>query len=389
MKDGTPPFLIDVSRLLRRLQRGRLPTGIDRVALAYVSRYGHCSRAFIRYGRFHAVLPENNSRLLFQQLLNPPSDFTLQALKFVVSGVTAGVRRRDLAGSILFNVGHSGLEDRHYSDLLRRMDVRPVFLVHDLIPITHPEFCRAGEREKHLKRMRTVLELAQGVITNSQATLDSLALFAESEQRVLPPATTAFLASPDMPAAPGRRPADRPYFVVLGTIEPRKNHLLLLQVWRRLVERMGKQAPLLVIVGQIGWECENILDLLERCEQLRGHVLQLPACSDTDLANWLRHARALLFPSFVEGFGLPLVESLELGTPVIASDLTVFHEIAGDIPEYLDPLDGMGWMSMIIEYSARESRVRNRQLQRMSRFVAPTWEKHFKQVDELLQRVGG
>jgi glycosyltransferase involved in cell wall biosynthesis len=387
MSECTVPFLIDISRLLRRLRKGKLPTGIDRVALAYVEQYGPRSRAFVRFGCFHAVLSRRHSQTLFRQLLHNPPDFRCQVLRSVISGILASIRPPGLEGAILFNVGHSGLEDRRYADLLRRMNVRPVLTVHDLIPITHPEFCRPGERKKHISRMRTVLELARGIITDSQATLDELAAFAEAENMPLPPSIPVFLASHNIRAVAGNPPSDRPYFVVLGTIEPRKNHLLLLHVWRRLVEQMGDQTPLLVIIGQRGWECENVIDILERCEMLRGHVLERSSCTDAELADWLRHSRALLFPSFVEGFGLPLVEAMELGVPVIASNLAVFREIAGDMPDYLDPLDAMGWMGMIVEYAVPESRARNSQLRRMSGFVAPTWENHFRQVDGLLEQV--
>jgi glycosyltransferase involved in cell wall biosynthesis len=236
--------------------------------------------------------------------------------------------------------------------------------------------------------MQLVLESAHGVITNSQNTLDALTAFAKAQRAKMPPATPALLAPPDFCAVSEKRPSQHPYFVVLGTIEPRKNHLLLLQVWKRLVEQMGEQAPLLVVIGQRGWECENVVDQLERCELLRGHILELSACSDDDLATWLHHAQALLFPSFVEGFGLPMVEAMACGTPVIASDLAVFHEIVGDIPDYLDPLDGVGWLAMIIKYTAQNSQESNRQLQRMSGFVVPSWDDHFKRVDALLELVG-
>ena len=237
--------------------------------------------------------------------------------------------------------------------------------------------------------MLTVLELAWGIITNSQATLDALAAFADAHEKRLPASTPAFLAPHDFEAVPKRRPTDRPYFVVLGTIEPRKNHLLLLQVWKRLAERMGDQAPLLVVIGQRGWECENVVDLLERCEPLRNHILELSTCSDAELAQWLHHARALLFPSFAEGFGLPLVEALACGTPVIVSDLAVFREIAHSIPDYLDPLNGIGWLEMIVDYAAPDSQVRDRQLKRMSTFVVPTWDDHFRKVDAMLEQAVG
>jgi glycosyltransferase involved in cell wall biosynthesis len=178
-----------------------------------------------------------------------------------------------------------------------------------------------------------------------------------------------------------------PYFVAVGTIEPRKNHWLLLQLWRRLIERLGKSAPKLVVIGQRGWECENVVDLLERCGTLRGHVREISDCSDTQLSTYLYHARALLFPSFAEGYGLPLMEALSLGVPAIASRLPVFREIAGDIPEYLDPLDGMGWMAAVEAYTERDSPARAAQLERLQGFVAPTWETHFDILERFMERL--
>jgi glycosyltransferase involved in cell wall biosynthesis len=383
------PFLMDVSRLTGRRMRGRLPTGVDRLALAYVRRYGPRSRAFVRDGRFHLVLPDALSQSLFRLLLSPPPDFTARAWRLIACGAAARNRRRDPGGSVFFNIGHSGLEYRRYPDLLGRMKVKPVFYVHDLIPITHPEYCRPGERDRHRVRMRMVLGLARGVVTNSRATLEELSRYAAGTGMELPPSVPAYPAPPEFGAAAAKRPVDRPYFVIVGTIEPRKNHVLLLQAWRRIAAEMGDGAPLLAVIGQRGWECENAVDLLERCDALKGRVLELSSCSDTEMAAWLRHAQALLFPSFTEGFGMPLMEALACGTPVIASDLPVFREIAGDIPEYLDPLDGAGWIAAIREYCADDGPRRSRQVRDMAGYSVPSWADHFARVDALLEQVTG
>ena len=162
----------------------------------------------------------------------------------------------------------------------------------------------------------------------------------------------------------------------------------MLQLWRRLILRHGENAPRLVIIGQRGWECENVVDLLERCETLRGFVIECSSCSDVELVNYLHHAQALLFPSFAEGYGMPMVESLALGVPVIASDLPAFQEIAGDIPEYIDPLDGKRWGDLIEEYSNSASVTRVAQLRRIEGFNAPTWKQHFSIVDEFMEQLG-
>jgi glycosyltransferase involved in cell wall biosynthesis len=156
---------------------------------------------------------------------------------------------------------------------------------------------------------------------------------------------------------------------------------MLLHVWTRLVQRLGPNAPLLLIVGQRGWECEQALDLLDRSELLKGAVSEISDCDDATLANHLANARALLFPSHVEGYGLPIVEALRAGTPVIASDLPVFREIAGDVPEYLDPLDGPAWEAAILDYADEFSVKRADQLERLAAYRPPSWKDHLTKVE--------
>ncbi len=378
-------ILIDVTRLVVRFRQGRLPTGVDRVGLAYVQHYAHRARAVIRWAGRSWVLPDAHSARLFAWLFSP--DSKTEAVRIIAGGILHGWRMQKMAGCFLFNTGHSGLELPAYPAMLKKMGVRPLFVVHDLIPITHPEYCRAGEAVKHVTRMNHLLELAAGVISNSQTTLDDLSRFAQASNRPMPPCTVGLLAPGMTKTRAGGRPVAEPYFVILSTIEPRKNHVMLLQVWRHLIEKLGDQAPRLLVIGQRGWECENVVDLLERCAALKGFVTELANCSDEELVTCLHHAQALLFPSFVEGYGMPLVEALAHGVPAIASDLAVFREIAGDIPEYIDPLDGKRWGELVMEYAAPNSESRAAQLQRMAHFKTPGWDEHFVKVDDLLARL--
>jgi len=150
----------------------------------------------------------------------------------------------------------------------------------------------------------------------------------------------------------------RSFFIQCGTIEPRKNHLTILQVWRELVSRHGRSAPKLLLVGARGWENENVLDLLDRSVSLRDHVLEVSGLPTPVLRRLLASARALLMPSFAEGFGLPLAEANAAGARVIASDIPVFHEIAAGSFVPVSPIDGLGWLRAIEDFSSdsRDSR---------------------------------
>ena len=384
--DDAAPLLFDVTRLIWRRWVGRYPTGIDRVALAYLRHFEGRAQAVIHHEKVRRILGVKASRALFALLLDPGERFKSSLLLACLKN--AGGLNHAGRGRIYLNVGHTGLNSATFRKWTGAADVRPIYLVHDLIPITHPQFCRPGEDERHKERMITVLTSGIGVIGNSQATLDDLAAFAKSEKLEMPPSLAAWLGKEVRPSVSPRPIEGPPSFVAIGTIEARKNHLLLLDVWSRLIDKMGSNTPKLVIIGQRGWEAEPVFDLIDNSEKLRSHVTELNHCSDEELERHLVSARALLFPSLAEGYGLPLIEALELGVPVIASDLPVFREIAGEIPDYLEPQQASSWEGKILDYLDPDSSDRAAQLVRAANFRAPDWQSHFSDVERWLETLG-
>jgi glycosyltransferase involved in cell wall biosynthesis len=376
--------LIDVSRLIWRFWRGGLPTGIDRVCLAYVDHFGPRARAVVQWRSRHWVLSRRHSTRLFRLFDGGSRDFRRQFLKLALSAIPSARSLPEEYDLPYFNIGHTGLDDQSLCDWVQRARVRAIYFIHDLIPILYPEYCRAGERAKHERRIENVLSSATGIIANSQATIDDVANFAAARGLPTSPEVAAWIAGPHLPACVTPRRLERPHFLVLGTIEARKNHRLLLEVWKRLAAEMGTNTPLLVIVGQRGWEAVEAIAMLDRCPELKDHLLELGRCSDDELAGLIAGARALLMPSFAEGFGLPVAEALEIGTPVIASDLSVFREFAGDIPLYLDPLDGPAWKEAICDFVS-DSIERERQLKAIPSYRAVRWSDHFEIVEDWLQ----
>ena len=380
------PYLIDVSRLIWRVWNGRLPTGIDRVCLAYLEQFDGRAQAIVHQWGFWRILTAAQTDSLTRLLLDNPADFRRRLLPMIPFMSLGFPSIRDCAGKIYLNIGHTGLDQPSLRRLIRRYRLKAVFLVHDLIPITHPEFCREGEAEKHRVRMLNALECAAGIIGNSQSTVTDLEYFAEANGVAVPPRIPAWISGHVIPDQVTPRQMARPYFVTVGTLEGRKNHILLLQLWLHLIQKLGRQTPQLVIVGQRGWESEHAQAMIDRTVALRGHVVEFNRCEDDELADIIAGARALLMPSFAEGFGLPVVEALHLGTPVIASDLPVFREIAGDIPVYLDPTDGAGWEQQILAY-CKDGPDRQRQLAALADYRAPDWPSHFATVEPWLEQL--
>lgn len=378
------PLLLDVSRLIWRQWTRRLPTGIDRVCLAYLEHFRSRSRAVVQFRGFRRILNRSGSERLFDLLLNGSDRFRTDLI-FALAASAARAEASS-AGQIYLNVGHTGLNSAHLEPWLTGHRLRPVFFIHDLIPLTHPQYCREGEAVRHGQRMENALRAARGMIVNSAATERDLVRFAGDHDLMMPPCLVAWLGidSPSGPAEQQSATRERPYFVMIGTIEARKNHLLILRVWADLIARLGSQAPDLVIIGQRGWEADEAIAMLENPGPLESHLRLLPRCDDSTMNELVRGARAMLMPSFVEGFGLPLVESLQQGVPVIASDLPVFREIAGDIPTFLDPEDRQAWVEAVVDYSASGPEYR-RQLKAAQNYRAPDWRRHFELVEAFLE----
>jgi glycosyltransferase involved in cell wall biosynthesis len=136
----------------------------------------------------------------------------------------------------------------------------------------------------------------------------------------------------------------------------------------------------LLIIGRRGWasgaaasEFAGLYPVVEECFGL----------SDAKVASLLRGARGLLLPSFAEGFGLPVIEALASGVPVLCSDLPALRESGGGVPEYLYPQDAEAWRTAVLDYASNTSR-RTAQFDRLAGWRTPSWDEHFTIVDRLL-----
>ncbi|MBL6076905.1 glycosyltransferase family 4 protein [Belnapia sp. T18] len=315
--------------------------------------------------------------------------------RLAVGGGRAALQARLEAHShtVFLLVSHRSLESEAPIAALRRAGARFVPLIHDLIPLTHPEYSRSRQVARHAARVATTAALADGIIVNSSFTASTLLPQLARYGRAVPPLAVAPLGV-DLPPTPPALLPPEPYFVCLGTIEPRKNHLLLLHVWREMADRARAlpgtpPPPKLLVLGRRGWENENVVDLLERCDMLRGIVQEVGTPPDAEVSRLVANATALLFPSFVEGYGLPVAEALSLGTPVICSDTAPLREVGGTVPEFLDPLDGPAWIERIEAFATPDSAARAAQCARLRHWSRPQWAEHFEQVDALLDQVIG
>jgi glycosyltransferase involved in cell wall biosynthesis len=207
-----------------------------------------------------------------------------------------------------------------------------VVTVHDLDFLHHPERTRAEIRRDYPGLARAHAQRADRVVVVSQFTAR------EVEQLLGVPRERISICSPGAPAWPPRRqpPADG-YVLFFGTLEPRKNVGALLDAYERLVSR-GRSAPPLLLAGKATERSRPWLERIARAP-LAGRVRHVGYVDPADRRALYEGARLLVQPSFEEGFGLPVLEAMTLGVPVVAAERGALPEVLGDAGTLIDPGD--------------------------------------------------
>jgi glycosyltransferase involved in cell wall biosynthesis len=402
---GEPEIVLDLSRLLSRVTHPT-PTGVDRCEMAYARGLlaivpDRLSFAAVHPAGFYGRLP-TKAVLRFLDLTEERwasrgFDSLWDKQRFVASALAAlrprmPMRERSLRPRVYLQASPNNLtRSRLIGRILAYEAASFVCLVHDLIPLEFPEYAKPDGAALHRKRVATMVQYATGIVANSHATMQAIMPHFDKAHRS--PATA--VAHLGLYHEPDHFPHDvpptlaaRPYFLAIGTIEPRKNHLLLLNIWRRMAQMRGSDnVPRLIIVGRRGWENEQVIDMLERCQVLQGCVEEISGLPDDQMQTLLRGARALLMPSFAEGYGMPVTEALASRVPVLCSDLAALREAGGDVPEFLDPLNGSDWLAAVLDYAGDSSERRAEQLRRMQGWNAPTWAGHVAILLNMLHRL--
>lgn len=279
------------------------------------------------------------------------------ARHIMASGLSPGkpVRSAVPDNAIYLNIGQIGLAiPLFFRWLGSRPDVCSAFMLHDVIPLEYPEMVEPASVAHHARMVRTAARHADAIITTTEHARETVhKAMAENGRRdvqgfarslALPRSFTETIDAPEELA--GLR-----YFVVCSTIEPRKNHRLLLDVWERLKTLPGGPPPHLVIVGSRGFQADAILGMIPK-RRLDGYVHHLSGLSTPALVRLMLGSTAVLSPSLAEGFGLPVLEADTIGVPVLASDIPSHREIAGACTTLLPADDAAAWAEAICNLSA-------------------------------------
>jgi glycosyltransferase involved in cell wall biosynthesis len=392
---------LDLTRTLTRAGRGA-PTGIDRVELAWFDHLAVANprlRCLCRTTRGFLLLPADAGRSLADVLRGQRALGRADPISRLAG---RGMRPRHRAEAMVrphaidrcppwglprliarhrpalhVSVGHTGLE-RGILAPLAAAGTGVVVMIHDLIPVTHPQLGPPGQAMRFAEKLASVADHAAQTVVVSQDTRRHLeAHWRTREAR--PPIVAAPIGVPALPMTDaGRHEPGR--FLMIGTIEPRKNQSTMLKAWTILSDRLAPgEMPVLHIVGNPGWQGDALLREIEGHPLFGRAIFRHEGAHDSALADHMARADALLYPSLAEGFGLPPWEALDHGVLPICADLPVLRELLGQHAVYLDPTDAYSWAETIE--------------QRMSGKIGgpggagperPSWDDHFRVVSAAL-----
>lgn len=273
---------------------------------------------------------------------------------------------------------------------MRKAGVRVGIVIYDLIPIRMPQFCDLTLVDifnTWIREASTAIDFYLAISKSARLDFESYLREREIKKQ---PKSLAFRLGADLARFKVKKgkirqalrrlfAGDQRPYIIVGTLEPRKNHRYLLDAFEMLW-RQGLEANLCVI-GKKGWLIEDTLKRIYTHEEWRKKLFMFNNLSDSELAFAYKKAKALVLPSIVEGFGLPIVEALRNRLPVFASDIPVFREVGGDFGAYFS-LNSPASLARLVSNFEKTGRYPAKRS--LNEFSWPTWRESTK---EFLEKV--
>lgn len=277
--------------------------------------------------------------------------------------------------------------------ILKEKNVKIVPFIHDIIGIDFPQYCGTDDVMNFIDYIGAAIALSDRIAVNSNATAQAIK---ELNKRLGldEPAIDVALLGGDFSSLTNNETSDNisanvkkiaesgKYILMVGTIEPRKNHKLLIDAYENVLH----DSVNLALAGYVGQGMEDLMSRIENNPNYGKGLWHLEHANDEELDYLYRHSLALTFPSYAEGYGLPLMEAMVRRTPVVASDTAINREIAGDRALYFDKDDWKGFSDIILNLLKNEDEY-NSLKDKTKDYVPPTWEDTTQSVVEVFKKV--
>lgn len=270
--------------------------------------------------------------------------------------------------------------------ILKEQGARIVAHIYDIISITHPQYCLERGVYNFMDFIAAHLKYADEIIVNAQATIEELSKLASRIGIDLPVCHVVPLGadfgtqqkiedkqvSPQLVSVAN----EKPYILMVGTLEPRKNNKLLLKAYDNGLKELGYN---IIMAGYMGWNMENFAEQLKMHPDYGQRIFHMEGLCDTEITYLYQQARFLAFCSYTEGFGLPIIESIMRGTPVIAADIPVLREVGGECCIWFEQDDVDEFCKRVIEFTENEKKYTDVR-ERLRNFRPTSWKESFEKI---------
>ena len=388
-RQRAPAIMLDISDLLIALSTWDFISGIQRVQLGLLSSLLSAADAadcqFVAW-RHKALWVLSKTRL---NSLVPGGSATAPSFQkrqqIIVEIETTSVLYAPVTGDVLVSTGVIYFEPDLPAEReqLKRAGVFLGAYFHDFIPLTHPEFCAGNLTRDFSSTASEALVHLDFVLTVSRHVAnETRRLLKQAGYPEIPvqPVPLAHIfggeTSADDQCTPAiDAPCGREYVLCVGALSVHKNQSFLVQVWQLLVQE-GYEPPVLVLAGAHSFGSDEVRIRLAWSDNVGGRVRLVEKPSDEELAVLYRNCLFTIFPSLVEGWGLPIGESLVQGKLYVASRLASMPEVGGDFAVYIDPYNVRGCADVLRELFEHRSKLAALEERIKSRFKPRTWQEH-------------
>lgn len=273
-----------------------------------------------------------------------------------------------------------------------KIDVR--LLVHDLMPINHSEFVVNENVYLFQKYINEAIIALDFIYCNSEYTKNELIDYYHKVNFPLIPMQVVTLGC-------DFRQSHKPnnihkyiefitkekYLLFVSTIEVRKNHQLIYDMYIELIEEGFTNLPKIYFVGRRGWKVDSLLEKLDNDKRIKDKIIILDNISDNDLITLYNNCWFTIYPSYIEGYGLPIAECLSFGKYCLSSNAGSLPEAGGEFIDYINPYDLKAWKKKFLFLINNPNYIVQKEQYIQTHYKATTWQECVKKILDSIQQV--
>lgn len=276
--------------------------------------------------------------------------------------------------------------------ILKEQGCRIVAHIYDIISITHPQYCEERGVYNFMDYIAAHMKYADKIIVNAEATVRELENLSRQIGCPLPECEVVRLGADFRNKDVIEAQVDisvvevvksKPYILMVGTLEPRKNHKLLLNAYENRLKNLGYN---IIFAGYMGWNMEQFEERLKSHPDFGKGIYHFSNLSDSSVAYLYRYARFLAFCSYSEGFGLPIIEALQRGTPVLAADVPVLREVGGEFCVWFEQ-DNAEMLCDVVEAYTKDMMQYEKLKGKVKLFKAANWDETLSGINACLEEL--